>query len=279
MKTSQKGFTIIELVLVVVGIGLVSGIGWYVWQSNKKSSSDNTSRTAQPQQETTTSKSEVTPTETAQDAHTYQSKLFTESGTYQSSLFPSLSFTVPGGWQVNEPTKYDESTYGAGSADAEITITKGNATLGLQFTTLRATGFEGYTCYNYQDVVRLGDIYQNNTTMISKKNLYRFTNKDGLTSYRSGVSKNDDDWTDASTGEFSRSEDANPNYCVGYPFIATHASTLNKKDYPDSVFNGVLTEVQEVLAWVLADVSGERSDEVLKDTDTIITSFSDSINW
>jgi hypothetical protein len=36
MKNSQKGFTVAEILLVVVLAGLVSGVGWYVWQANQK---------------------------------------------------------------------------------------------------------------------------------------------------------------------------------------------------------------------------------------------------
>ena len=138
--------------------------------------------------------------------------------------------------------------------------------MSLTFSTLKATGFEGYTCYKYNDLVKVKDIY-------------RFTNKEGGTSYRAGVSPSDKDWAQASTGEFSNSEASNPNYCVGFPFIATHKSTLNKKDYPDSPFNGVSTDVNDVLVWVLADVKGDTPKEILTDTDTIISSFGKSVDW
>ncbi len=248
MNTNQKGFSVVETLIVIIVVGLIGGAGWYVWQSkNKKPDSANTSQTTQTQQ--------VTPEKAVEVTNTYQSK-----------LYPSLSFIVPSGWQVNEPAKYDEKIWGAGSADSEIKITKGETTLSLTFSTLKATGFAGNMCYNYKDLVKV-------------QNLYRFTNKKGATSYQPGVSASDKDWVNASTGEYPNSVDPNPNYCVSFPFIATHKSTLNKKDYPESPFNGVSTDVNEVLAWVSAEIKGNVAAEVLVDTDKIVSSISKSVIW
>jgi type II secretory pathway pseudopilin PulG len=31
MKNNQKGFSVVELVLLIMVAGLVGGVGWYVW--------------------------------------------------------------------------------------------------------------------------------------------------------------------------------------------------------------------------------------------------------
>jgi len=36
MKVNQKGFSVVELLIVLVVIGLIGGAGWYVWQSKHK---------------------------------------------------------------------------------------------------------------------------------------------------------------------------------------------------------------------------------------------------
>ncbi len=245
-KLNSKGFSAVEGLLILIIVGMIAGVGWYVWHSKNVANS---------------SYNNAASTSTTTNTSNKQS-----DSKYQSKLYPSLSFTVPDGWKVNEPTKYDESTWGPGSADSKITITKGSSKLTLDFSTLRATGFEGYSCYNYKNLVKVGD-------------LYRFTDKDGLTVYENGVSKSDKDWTQSSTGYLSHSIDNNPNYCVSFPYIATHKSTLNKKDYPESPFNGVSTDVNDILVWVSASLSGETSKTTLSDANKIITSFSKSVDW
>lgn len=54
MKTNQKGFSVIEGLLILVIVGLIGGIGWYVWQSNKSTgknqSASNSSNSSGAQQ-------------------------------------------------------------------------------------------------------------------------------------------------------------------------------------------------------------------------------------
>lgn len=245
-KLNSKGFSAVEGLLILVIVGIISLVGWFAWNSKSKSEVPKTNNQSNSRPKSTVTKQ--------------------ADSEYRSKLYPSLSFSVPDGWKVNEPTKYDESTWGPGSADSKITITKSISTLTFDFSTLRATGFEGNTCYNYQNLVKVGDIY-------------RFTDKEGLTVYQNGVSNSDKDWVESLAGDFTQSMDENPNYCVSFPFIATHKSSLNKKNYPDSPFNGVSTEVNDILVWVSANVSGETSNTVLTDTDKIITSFSSSVDW
>jgi type II secretory pathway pseudopilin PulG len=39
MKKNQKGFSLIEGLLIVIIVGLVGGIGWYVWNTNNQTNS------------------------------------------------------------------------------------------------------------------------------------------------------------------------------------------------------------------------------------------------
>jgi len=36
MQKNQSGFSIIEILIVVVILGLISGAGWYAWQAKKQ---------------------------------------------------------------------------------------------------------------------------------------------------------------------------------------------------------------------------------------------------
>lgn len=48
MNKNQKGFSVVEILVVLVIVGLICGVGWYVWQSKSKKSSDtNNSQTTQ----------------------------------------------------------------------------------------------------------------------------------------------------------------------------------------------------------------------------------------
>ncbi len=46
MKTNQKGFSAVEVILVLVIVGLVAGFGWYVWQSKNKDDSKTANTTS-----------------------------------------------------------------------------------------------------------------------------------------------------------------------------------------------------------------------------------------
>jgi predicted negative regulator of RcsB-dependent stress response len=36
MSKNQKGFSAIEGLLIFIIVGIIAGVGWYVWDSNKK---------------------------------------------------------------------------------------------------------------------------------------------------------------------------------------------------------------------------------------------------
>jgi prepilin-type N-terminal cleavage/methylation domain-containing protein len=54
MRTNQRGFGAIEVVVVLVIIGLIGGVGWYAWQSKHKDKSKQTDTTQTAKEETAT---------------------------------------------------------------------------------------------------------------------------------------------------------------------------------------------------------------------------------
>ena len=50
MRINIKGFSVVEILIAIVIVGLISGAGWYMWQSKNKSDINtitaNTTRTA-----------------------------------------------------------------------------------------------------------------------------------------------------------------------------------------------------------------------------------------
>lgn len=81
MKKNQRGFSTIETVLIVVIVGVIGGVGWFVYNSQKKTS-QTLDKTAQSQGEP--QKSAVKPTD--------QQKLESDNGTIKGSLgYPSES--------------------------------------------------------------------------------------------------------------------------------------------------------------------------------------------
>ena len=61
MKTNQKGFSAIEGLLILVIVGLIGGVGWYVWQSKKNA--DKSLTTSQTQNAASPSKTTTQPTQ------------------------------------------------------------------------------------------------------------------------------------------------------------------------------------------------------------------------
>lgn len=56
MKKNQKGFSLTEGLLIVVILGLVTFVGWYVWQSSQKANTEAVNQQVQPQPETKVTK-------------------------------------------------------------------------------------------------------------------------------------------------------------------------------------------------------------------------------
>ncbi len=54
MKTNQKGFSVVDLLIILVVVGLIGGAGWYVWQSSlKKTDTTPTTSNTTEQKKTT----------------------------------------------------------------------------------------------------------------------------------------------------------------------------------------------------------------------------------
>lgn len=45
MKKNEKGFSVVEILIVLVVVGLIGGTGWYVWQPKHKTTENNKSTT------------------------------------------------------------------------------------------------------------------------------------------------------------------------------------------------------------------------------------------
>lgn len=241
-KSRKKTFIVLLVILLL--LGAVGAAAYFMTQDDEPTPSE----TSQTTQETNNESDE--PTQEAEVDVTYQSK-----------LYPDLSFTVPDGWEVTEPENYDVNDFGEGSADGTITVTNGDVTLKLDLQTVPATGFEGYTCYNREGLTAVGDVY-------------RFVDPDGITAYANGISETDDEWAEviADEGNFTSFEDPDPNYCVSFPFIGTFSSTLNQADYPGYPYG--FTDQQKAIVWMSATIEGSPTDAQLADTDTIIKSLS-----
>jgi hypothetical protein len=242
VKSRKKSFIVLLVILLL--LGAVGAAAYFMTQDDMPAPAD-TSQTTEVKDEESTE-----PTEEAETDLTYQSK-----------LYPDLSFTVPEGWEVTEPDTYADNSFGEGSADGTITVTNGDVTLKLDLQTVPATGFEGYTCYNREGLTAVGDVY-------------RFVDPDGITAYVNGISETDDEWAEviADEGNFTSFEDPDPNYCVSFPFIGTYSSTLNQAEYPDYPYG--FTDQQKALVWMSATIEGTPTEAQLVDADAIIKSLS-----
>lgn len=90
MKTNQKGFSAIEGILVLVIVGLIGFVGWYVWQSNKTMSDVTSDVTGKASSQSTAEP----------DEQKYVGKRYTSS-------MGAFSMELLNGWTVEEDTTYD----------------------------------------------------------------------------------------------------------------------------------------------------------------------------
>lgn len=65
-RINQKGFSVVELVLILVMVGILGFVGWRVWQANSEVVTTQNNTDAQSQQESTIP-SEVARVENTQD--------------------------------------------------------------------------------------------------------------------------------------------------------------------------------------------------------------------
>lgn len=93
MKVNQKGFSVVEGLLVIIALTLVGGIGYYVYQSNQDKKTDN-SVTSQTNEQS--SKQE--------EKSTDKGPVHVGWKTYTSSA-QKVSFEYPEGWFVREDSE------------------------------------------------------------------------------------------------------------------------------------------------------------------------------
>lgn len=97
MKNNQKGFSFIEIVIVLVIVGVIAGVGFFIY-NKQQDKNTNTAQTSATQNTATQSTSENT--EDAVNEQTYKSKSYTSSK-------GAFSMNILNGWTVEEDTTYD----------------------------------------------------------------------------------------------------------------------------------------------------------------------------
>jgi cytoskeletal protein RodZ len=106
MKKSQKGFSAIEGLLILVILGILGFVGWYVW--NAKNTADKNFSSAAVTQ----------PTNKKATATTNDSYISWK--TYTSPLSSGLSFKYPAEWSFTPPTSV--FTNNAGGQENNVTL-------------------------------------------------------------------------------------------------------------------------------------------------------------
>lgn len=96
IKTNQKGFSALEIVIVLAVVGVIAAVGWFIYsrQQDKKTNSTQTA-TTQTAAQTTTEKTEEPASE-----QKYKAKSYTSSK-------GAFSMDILNGWTVEEDTTYD----------------------------------------------------------------------------------------------------------------------------------------------------------------------------
>ena len=100
MKNNQKGFSVVEILIVIVVVGLLGAVGWLVYDRQKSKTPD-TSNT-----QTSTPQKEETPKQEAKAADPYEGW---KSGTFK---YTKLSYKLPSKWQdISDNTKFQDHGY------------------------------------------------------------------------------------------------------------------------------------------------------------------------
>lgn len=147
MKNNQKGFSVVEFLLVLIAIILLAGVGWYVYQSTKKAD------------ENLNNAEKSTTTLTTADKNTNNSK---DMSTYKSKK-TTLSFSYPKAWgTVSEEQK---PAIGDGTGNSvNYTFDKNEKiTLSLNSKDYKVTGI-GSACGAYDFLATEFKAFQNGTT-------------------------------------------------------------------------------------------------------------------
>jgi len=91
MKKNQKGFSVVEGLLVLVIVGIIGFVGWYVWQSKQKANNFNSSSPSQQQ--------------TTRETSSVENNKNDGLSTY-TSTFGGFSFKYPSDWHMEGYSKY-----------------------------------------------------------------------------------------------------------------------------------------------------------------------------
>ena len=97
IKTNKKGFSVVEIVIVLATVGIIAGVGVFIYNKQQDKG------TATPQAATTqntTTKSTTESTEEAVSEQKYKAKSYTSSK-------GAFSMDILNGWTVEEDTTYD----------------------------------------------------------------------------------------------------------------------------------------------------------------------------
>jgi type II secretory pathway pseudopilin PulG len=103
LKKNHKGFSVVEVLLLVIIIGIISLVGWYVWQAKQKknTSVQNPYPVSNVQDDTSSANGEAVtqqPKEYPKETGTNVSKV---PGKYQNSV-TGLTFDYPSDWDAKK---------------------------------------------------------------------------------------------------------------------------------------------------------------------------------
>lgn len=143
MKKNQRGFSIVELVLVVVVIVGLLGLGWYAWNNHKSKSEVATKSPVS---------SNVTTTDSSKSDSASKNQTYTDTKI-------GFSFTYPDTWKVVDkvPSEYDANYDGdrpwaspIARCSGPFLVNKADSRVVIMFDITKSDGEGGY-CYSYGD--------------------------------------------------------------------------------------------------------------------------------
>lgn len=125
MSKNQKGFSVIEGFLIFIIVAIIAGVGWYVWDSSKKT--DETLKN--------TGNSKVIPTKKKTDSSKVTPDPYSGWKAYTNSKY-GISFKYPTTWTLSDESQLDPSKSATKQEFATglklTTNTKYNNTVGVE---------------------------------------------------------------------------------------------------------------------------------------------------
>lgn len=246
-KLSEKGFTLVEGLLVVVAVLLFGFGGYYVWNQNQASEGNSYDSPNTSEQESA-----------AKDVTSED-----ETIVLSSKLYPEVEFMAYEGWSLAELDEYDSGV------SSTLSLIKGNAKVDLMFNTSADRGVLWPECFVEDTDVPLDP--QLPSTVSDKGVFSRYENQgkysygfvdNDVTSYKELLEVGDISISDAS-------------FCATNGIIATVDSTVSRAELPQShdKNNNDLID-----AW-LEDISTNThniEESVLLEMDAIMKDFIES---